>query len=58
VDPALHRPDIDDVTDEVELLAVDTVEKVEERFGLAVHAAEVHVRDKQGLAAETSIQGQ
>jgi hypothetical protein len=38
-----HGPHVDDVADEVELPAVDTVEKIQQLLCLAVHAAEVYV---------------
>ena len=46
VESAAQRPEVDDVTDEIERVALDTAEEVEQRSCVAAAGAEVYVRDE------------
>ena len=42
---AFHRPEIDDIADQVKCFALDAAQEIEQVIGATVLAAEVHIRD-------------
>ena len=53
-EPALSQaPAVDDVTDQVQILRVHVVQKIEEAIGLAPSSAEVYVRNEDRTVATT-----
>jgi hypothetical protein len=51
-DPPLHFPDIDDVSNEVQILAVERMEEVEEVIGAAATKTQMNVRDPNSAERE------
>src|SRR3546814_1294110 len=49
--PFLEPPAVDDVADQIERLAIDVVEEVDQQIGIAAAGAEVDVADPHGAIA-------
>jgi hypothetical protein len=48
---AFEPPAIDDVADQIEIIALVMLEEIEQQLGLAAARAQMHVRDEDGVAA-------
>ena len=56
IEPLFHVPQIDDIADQIEILALRRVEKIQKIFGAASRETEVNIGDPNGPVGPGRIQ--